>query len=317
MGQTAFLADHPRFHRPAPAGTPLAVRRPSGLAAKPTLGLIGLGAFGAFCVPHLSRFFHILGHDPARDGAARALALGVVPATLAEAAAASIVIPAVPVAVLAEVAAAIAPHLRPGALVVDVCSLKVEPMAVLERILPASVVVVGTHPLFGPASGAKGIKDLRVAVCPGHGPAGAKAEDRVAAFLARRLGLAVHRVSAVEHDRQMAYVQGLTHLLSRIVTKLDVPEMSLATGTFDHLMRMVHTVDRDSEALFRTITEANPFVGDLKARLGAITAEVCAPRDGAELQPPALSSALAASGVSTSISTDAPSARASIATSQV
>ncbi|MFX9058099.1 prephenate dehydrogenase/arogenate dehydrogenase family protein, partial [Acinetobacter baumannii] len=92
-----------------------------------------------------------------------------------------------------------APHLRPGALVVDVCSIKTRPLEILERALPPGVDLLGTHPLFGPESGRAGLAGLRIALCPVRGRRAGQARR----FL-RRLGLAVTVTTAAEHDRQMA-----------------------------------------------------------------------------------------------------------------
>lgn len=230
----------------------------------PPLGLIGLGAFGAFCRPHLETLFAVRGHDPAQPGSA----------SLAEAASQPIVVLAVPVGRLAEVARAILPHLRPGALVVEVCSLKTHPLAVLRGILPPEVEILGTHPLFGPQSGKAGIAGLPIVLCP-EGRESARA--RLAARLLRRLGLSVSRMTPEEHDHQMAWVQGMTHLVARLVSRLDMPDLTQTTPSFDHLMRAVAMVSHDSEALFRTITEDNPFVPAVKAQLLARAEALLAP----------------------------------------
>jgi prephenate dehydrogenase len=234
--------------------------RPHRARPRPSLGLIGHGAFGAFIHPHLARFFDIQVHDPS-DAAS---------ASLATAAARDVVVLAVPLARLREVAAGIAPHLRPGALVADVCSLKVAPLAILAELLPPHVEILGTHPLFGPQSGKAGIAGLRIALCPLRG-----SRARLAArFLRRGFGLQVVLTTAEEHDRQMAYVQGLTHIVSRIVLAMDVPPLELRTTTFEHLTRMVDTVRHDSEALFRTIARDNPFAAEVRESFAQATAEV-------------------------------------------
>ena len=236
---------------------------PSG--ARPALGLIGAGAFGAFCIPHLARHFRVHAFDPARDVAGLARQHDVRAATLAEAAAQPVVVLAMPVRAVGAVAHAIAPHLRPGCLVLDVCSLKARPLATLARILPPFVDIVGTHPLFGPQSGRDGIAGLRIALCAVRG----RREAAVARFLRCQLGLKVIRTTADEHDRQMAYVQGLTHLIARTVMAMGMPRLDQTTATFDHLLRMVDTVRHDSDALFRTIAMENPLVEAVKAEFFA------------------------------------------------
>lgn len=246
--QTATLA-HPRRIRP-----------------RPTLGLIGYGAFGAFILPHLSRFFDVQVHDPGRDPAS----LPGRAADLATVAAQDIVLLAVPLPQMRAAATAIAPHLRPGVLVVDVCSLKAKPLAILEEILPPHTDILGSHPLFGPQSGRLGITGLRIALCPLRGH-----RARLAArFLSRAFGLDVIVTTAEAHDRQMAYVQGLTHIVSRIVDAMEVPPLNLRTTTFEHLTRMVDTVRHDSDELFRTIARDNPFAGEVRQRFAQATAQV-------------------------------------------
>lgn len=230
---------------------------------RPSLGLIGHGAFGAFIAPHLAKLCDVVVHDPAQGDA-----------TLAEAAARDIVVLAVPLAALRPVAEAIAPLLRPGTLVVDVCSLKVAPLTILTELLPPAVDLLGTHPMFGPQSGRAGIAGLQMALCPVPGRARGRLARLAPRALARAFGLDVVVTTAEEHDRQMAYVQGLTHIVSRIVVAMDLPPLALRTTTYGHLDRMVETVRHDSEALFRTIARDNPFAAEVRARFAQATAEV-------------------------------------------
>ena len=136
----------------------------------PCLGLIGVGAFGELCLRDLAGHFRITACDPRPDLAAVAPPATVSPqGRWPEAARQDIVLLAMPVRALAQVAADIAPLVRPGTLVIDVCSIKTRPMAILCDTLPDHVDIVGTHPLFGPQSGRDGIAGLRIAVCPGRG----------------------------------------------------------------------------------------------------------------------------------------------------
>ena len=129
------------------------------------LGLIGFGAFGRLTARHLSPWFDILAHDPAATDAE-----GVATLTdLATAAACPTVVLAVPVEALEATLIAIRPHLAPGALVIDVGSVKVKPAQAMAELLPPGVRIVGTHPLFGPQSGKDGIAGLRIAICEVRG----------------------------------------------------------------------------------------------------------------------------------------------------
>lgn len=225
-----------------------------------SLGLLGVGAFGTLAAPYLARHFDLVLYDPSRDLTLFAREIGARVGAIQEAASCDIVVLAMPIQKLEAALGEIAPHLARGALVVDVVSVKLKPKAIMERLLPPHVDIVGTHPLFGPQSGKNGIAGLTIAVCDARGGRG----DAVAAFCAENLGLKVVMTTAEEHDRQMAYVQGLTHLMAKIVVALDLPEFSLTTKTYTYLQSMVDMVRYDSDELFRAIERENPFVAEAK-----------------------------------------------------
>ena len=233
---------------------------------KPRLGLIGFGAFGRLTARHLSPWLDILAHDPAvTDGE------GVATLTdLATAAGCPTVILAVPVEALEATLIAIRPHLAPDALIIDVGSVKVKPARLMDEILPPGVRIVGTHPLFGPQSGKDGIAGLRIAVCEVRGGKDAR---RVAAFCRRALGLKVFSVSPEDHDREAATVQGLTHLIARVLMAMEPLPTRMTTASFDRLMQAVDMVRHDSPAVFRAIERDNPFAAEVRKRFFALADE--------------------------------------------
>ena len=67
-----------------------------------------------------------------------------------------------------------------------------------------------------------------------------------------------------EHDREAAYVQGLTHMLAKIVVALDLPSMRFPTRTYELMQQMVEMVRHDSDELFCAIERENPFAAEAK-----------------------------------------------------
>lgn len=171
------------------------------------------------------------------------------------------VVLAVPVQAMASVLEAIAPHLRPGATVIDVASVKVKMAALMLSTLPEYVQVIGTHPLFGPESAREGVKGHRIAICPIRAPRSA----RVFRFLQRGLGLDVILTTPEEHDRDMATVQGLTHLVAKALTSMGPLPTSLTTQSFSLLAQAAAQVSGDSDALFRAIEHDNPYAATVRA----------------------------------------------------
>src|ERR1700733_10879760 len=159
---------------------------------KQSLGIIGVGAFGAFIVPHLAPHYDVTLFDAHKNVDALAKKHRVKSGDLRRVAACDVVIVAVPVQKMKKLFADIAPFVKPGALVIEVGSVKTKPTEWMKKHLPKHADAIGLHPLFGPQSGKNGIKGLNVAVCNVRG---ARANS-VAAFLKNKLKLNVFKTTA-------------------------------------------------------------------------------------------------------------------------
>ncbi|MDD3029631.1 MAG: prephenate dehydrogenase [Alphaproteobacteria bacterium] len=227
---------------------------------KESFSIIGVGSFGSFAAQYLAPHVDLVLHDCAADVSSLSRRLGCCSGDLGAAAACDVVILAVPVQKMRAVLHDIAPKLKPNALVLDVGSVKIKPVEAMKEILPPSVSIVGTHPLFGPQSGRDGIDGLNIAVCEGRGGRG----PAVARFCAEKLKLHVCEVTPEEHDREAAYVQGLTHMVAKIIFALNLPPMRCPTKTYELMQQMVEMVRYDSEELFQAIERENPFAEEAK-----------------------------------------------------
>jgi prephenate dehydrogenase len=234
-----------------------------------SLGIIGYGAFGRLAAAQLAGRFAVHVHDAAVE-AARIAADGYLPGSLSAVAAADIVLVAVPVQAMEAVITGIGPMVRPGATVVDVASVKVRPSQWLRDHIPATTHIVATHPLFGPQSTARGgLTGRQLVICPIRGERHLKV-----AALGEALGLRVRITSAEEHDREMAYVQALTHLIGRSLAQMAIPDGGLKTQSYQHLIELTELIGADSFELFSAIQTLNPHapavVGDFVSRAQAL-----------------------------------------------
>jgi prephenate dehydrogenase len=241
--------------------------------SNPSVGLMGFGAFGRLIARHLRPHCRLRAFDPALP--ADVGAGGIITADPAEIAACDIVILAVPVAALSEAIATLRPHLRAGAIMVDVGSVKIGPAMTMLTELPEDVEIVGTHPLFGPQSGRNGIAGLKIAICPIRG----RSAWRIAAFLRRVLHLKVIMTTPEAHDREAAMVQGLTHLIAKILVRMEPLPRRMTTASFDLLMRATEMVRHDSPAVFMAIEQANPHARPVRDRFFALAEEMRAHLD--------------------------------------
>ena len=226
---------------------------------KKALGFIGFGSFGQFIIPHLKPYFDITVYDK-NDLSEKAVKLGVSWGTLKEAASQEIVALAVPVQYLEEVLIDIKDTLLPKTLVFDLSSVKVKPVNLMKKYLPETVDIIGTHPLFGPQSGKNGIQGLNMVVCPVR----TKKNHNLIRFFSKELKLNVLERTPLVHDKQMAYVQALTHFVGRAVNAMDIPDVEQKTPAYQYLLDIKRNLGQDSMDLFLTIEKENPYAKDVR-----------------------------------------------------
>lgn len=229
-----------------------------------TLGIIGLGAFGQLLAETMQPHFRIIASDPSKYAASFAKQAGIDLVALPESAKADILVLAVPVQAISDVAREVAPHLGPDTLVMDVASVKIGPCEAMQSAFPATTPILGTHPLFGPQSAKTGLQGLKLALCPVQNVDGERVQC-VAGFLENRIGLQSYVTTPQQHDRDMAMVQGLTHLVAKVLHQMKPLPDDLTTLSFDHLVTAMNLVSGDSDALFRAIEQENPYSAQVRA----------------------------------------------------
>ena len=233
-----------------------------------SLGIVGFGAFGQLAALHLSRYFEITAYDPSPEVAQATKQLGVRMSSLHSVSQSDVVLIAAPVSSFERVVSQIAIASKPGALIVDVGSVKVVPSEIMQRLLPNHVDIVASHPLFGPQSAMTGIKGLKIAVCPIQG----RGHVRLAAFLRKALGLTVIMTTPEDHDQEAAIVQGLTHLIAKVLLKMGPLPTRMTTKSFDLLSEAISMVQYDAPEVFEAIEKANPYAETVRRRFFELAA---------------------------------------------
>ncbi len=249
---------------------------------KPSLGIVGFGAFGQLAARHLGQHFEITAYDPSLVVASSANQLGVPLTSLRSVSQADVILIAAPVSSFETVVSEIAVACRPGALIVDVGSVKTIPSEIMRRLLPNNVDIVATHPLFGPQSAAKSIEGLKIAVCPIQG----RRHARLAAFLRMALGLVVIISTPEDHDKEAAVVQGLTHLIAKVLLRMGPLPTRMTTKSFDLLSEAVSMVQHDAPEVFEAIEKANPYAETVRRRFFELAADLSAELETASRTSP-------------------------------
>lgn len=224
-----------------------------------SIGIIGYGDFTKVMVECLAPYAEII--ISSRSERNDSLPAGVRFGELDDVLAQPIIIPSFPAQFFEAFFQKNSGRINPNAVVIDVCSVKVKPLRILQELLPSSCQIIGTHPMFGPASIAKngGVEGLPCALCP------VRVEPDVLAgvrhYLTDILKLTVIDTTPEQHDREMAYVQGLSHYIGRVMDLMSIPESQLQTAAYADLLDMKRIQGNDSWDLFASIMHENPYAG--------------------------------------------------------
>ena len=169
---------------------------------------------------------------------------------------------AVPMDRTLEVAREVAAKLKPGSALVEISSVKGETLPALRKLGRGEAVeLLSIHPLFGPAL--ESTKGMKIAVIVGKNGG---AEDRETA-LARRLfpEARIIPMSRKEHDRTMAVVLSLTHLLNVVyagtVSQFLSPDefMKVSTPNSSMQLTLAEAVLAQDARLSYAIQSYNPY----------------------------------------------------------
>jgi prephenate dehydrogenase len=226
------------------------------------VGLIGFGRLGRLLARHFARDARIFAHDLRLD-AKLARSLGAQPATMAEACAQEVVVLCVPMVAFERVVRSIRDLVRPGALVVDACSLKEHPARVMKKHLPRSVSLLATHPNFGPDSAADSLQGHKIVLCRLRMK---EADYRAARRFLERKGLEVVEMSPREHDERMASSLVLTHFVGRGLIAYGAKPTGVDTEGYKRLLRILETVQNDTWQLFEDMNRFNAYAAPMRRR---------------------------------------------------
>lgn len=230
------------------------------MKADASFGIVGYGPFGELVAHLLAPYGKVVVHSR-RDIPAYDLPKNVCIGSMHDIADCDVVILCNELAVLKNNCKQLAPLVKPMTIVMDVCSVKLLPAQILSEVLGDRCRVLATHPLFGPQTIPQG---------NGHGKKIVWHEisggpfDELEAFVTDKLGLHIVRISPEEHDKQMAWVHGLTFFIGRGLMELNPPHSELTTNYYERLMSAVNIEKHHSYELFKSIQLGNIYSGQVR-----------------------------------------------------
>jgi prephenate dehydrogenase len=160
----------------------------------------------------------------------------------------------------------IAPYIHQRQIVVDVTSLKTQPVEVMHRYLKKSTIL-GVHPVFGP--GAKSVSNQNFILTPTNKKESILA-DKVKHYLNER-GANVSVMTPQGHDQMMSVVLGLAHFIAIVSadTLLSFEKFQamkkIGGTTFKVLYTLIESVISEDPELYASLQMNFPNIKQVEA----------------------------------------------------
>jgi prephenate dehydrogenase len=176
-----------------------------------------------------------------------------------------VVIISVPPDALETVVKEIAPHTRQQQMIVDVTSVKRQPVEIMHHYIKKGSIL-GTHPVFGP--GAKSLVNQNFVLTPTNKKEMALA-NRVKKYLeSKKANVSV--MTPQQHDETMTVVLGLAHFIAIVSADTllgfeNFPEMKKIGGTtFKLLYTLVESVISEDPELYASLQMSFPDISKVE-----------------------------------------------------
>ncbi|MFZ2235043.1 MAG: prephenate dehydrogenase/arogenate dehydrogenase family protein, partial [Dokdonella sp.] len=171
---------------------------------------------------------------------------------------------AVPVVAFETVLRQLRPLLGGEHQVLDVCSVKLRPCALMDEVLGDAIPHVGCHPLFGPLSIARA-EPLRTVLCPSPRHPATALQARA---LFESIGSEVTTMDPAVHDQHMALTHAMAFFIARGLLDLGLgDDLHWTTPSFAALAASIAAVRGDAGHLFNAIQLENPYAAATRERL--------------------------------------------------
>lgn len=156
------------------------------------------------------------------------------------------------------------PLLKEKTLYFDTCSVKVNPVKWMKQHLPEGAGIIATHPMFGPDSYFESESTLSM-VMSNINVDEVIFDQWVSYFNTKKMHVEI--MSADEHDKKVAYSQGITHYVGRVLADLDLSKSNIDTLGFQKLFEITEQTCNDSWQLFMDLQQNNPYTAQMRKEL--------------------------------------------------
>ncbi len=146
----------------------------------------------------------------------------------------------------------------------DTCSVKVYPVEWMKKYLPEEAEIIATHPMFGPDSYPDSDEKLPIVMSNVK-----TKEDHFNQwkdyFSTKKMR--VEEMSPEEHDKMVAYSQGITHYVGRVLADINLKQSSISTLGYNKLLEIIEQTCNDTWQLFTDLQRFNPYTQNMRKDL--------------------------------------------------
>ena len=230
-----------------------------------SVGIIGFGRFGKILSNILQRGFDIKIYDKNPN----LKRTNVKFVSLDEIVQEKNIFIAVPIRNFKDIIKNIAPKLN-NTTIIDVCSVKMEPVKIMKSFLPKNVGIIATHPLFGPDS--FNINNNLKMMMNNTRDSYKQFKFWKNYFISQDINII--EMDPSEHDILASKTQGVTHFLGRVLKEFGISKTKIDTQGFSELLDLVNQTCNDSWELFSDLQLYNPYTNSVIEKLKKSTNEV-------------------------------------------
>jgi len=228
-----------------------------------TIGIIGFSRFGQLLAKILKPYAEVNVYNRS-DKSDIAKELGVGYASLEEVCQSDWIFFSVAMSATEDLIKKAAPLIKKGALVMDVCSVKVLPAKWLQEHISKDNEIMATHPMFGPDSAKDGTKGLQWILCPLR-----ISDESLNKFtqILNQLEVKIIETTSEDHDKQASVSLAMVHFIGRGLEEFGMHELKISSLGFERLLKVNETVTNDSWQLFIDMQKYNPYTKEIRQKL--------------------------------------------------
>ena len=217
-----------------------------------SIGVVGYGRFGMVLTELLKKDYNVSVYDP--DTSA-----GEMSKSLEDVLESRIIFIAVPISSFESVIKKVSQYNLYNATIIDVCSVKIHPVKIMEKYLPDHVGIIASHPHFGPDSYSP-FKELKTTLYPIRDTY--NRYNEIKDFF-EKYSIRTVKLSPDEHDMMAASSQGLTHFIGRVLSEAGGVYTQINTLGFNDLLAVIEQTCNDSWDLFKDLQTYNPYTDEM------------------------------------------------------